>query len=157
MGVREKKDWKNEEKKTDEEKKWGKKKEAEGDRTRPKEAGRKNGIVISGIKWRMVDLERAVEEMIEKKIKIKVRVKTAKGITFKNGEQEVVAEINSWEEKREIMKRKKELEDWVFIDDDLTWEEREVQRRLRRIAIEEREKNGEYVKVGYDRIFLGGK
>lgn len=80
----------------------------------------------------------------------------ARMIYFRRGEQGVVAELGSREEKREVMRRKV-LADGVFADDDLTKREREVQQRLRRIAIGEREKKGEYMKIGFGKIFLGGK
>lgn len=44
----------------------------------------------------------------------------------------MMAEMDSWEEKRRVMGRKKELKERVFIDNDMTRKEKEVQQRLRR-------------------------
>lgn len=42
----------------------------------------------------------------------------------------MLAELDSWEQKREVMTRKKNLEKDVIIEDDLTRKKREVQKKL---------------------------
>ncbi|XP_073968234.1 uncharacterized protein [Bombus fervidus] len=59
--------------------------------------------------------------------------------------------MKSMEEKRRIMKEKSKLEKGVYIDDDLTRKEREIQQHIRRVARERKEK-GEYVKIGYKKL-----
>lgn len=86
-----------------------------------------------------------------------LKVKVRRGFIFKKGEQGVVAELKSWEEKQEIMRRKKGLEEGIYIDNDLTREERERQQKLRKITWGERERKGKFVKVGYGKIFLEGR
>lgn len=53
------------------------------------------------------------------------------------------------------MDRKKELERGIFIDDDLTKKDREIQQRLRRRAYEEREKEEKC--KSYKRIWMKEK
>lgn len=54
----------------------------------------------------------------------------------------VVVELGN-EKKREIMGKKKEFREEVFIDDDLTKKAREIQQMLRKMAYEKREKERE--------------
>ncbi|XP_071574636.1 uncharacterized protein [Temnothorax nylanderi] len=60
----------------------------------------------------------------------------------------------SWESKRDIMKKKKELgrKYKSFLDDDLTKEERRIQTEIRKIAREKREK-GKRVTIAYHKIW----
>lgn len=92
--------------------------DAEGRGTRWEEEARRNGIVTSGMKWSMKELETEVEAMLEEKLKLRIRVRGARRILYRNGEQGVVAKSGTWE-KKEVTRRKKELEEGVFIDDDL--------------------------------------
>jgi hypothetical protein len=59
----------------------------------------------------------------------------------------MLAKIESWEQKKNIMLSKSKLKEKkgerMYIDDDLTKEERETQKKLRELAREEREnRNG---------------
>lgn len=63
----------------------------------------------------------------------------------------IVVTMKSMEEKRRIMKQKSKLEKGVYIDDDLTRKEREIQQHIRRLARERKEK-GEYIKIGYKKL-----
>lgn len=48
-----------------------------------------------------------------------------------------MVELDSWDKKREIMARKKNLKTEVYIEDDLTKKERNIQKQLRERAKEE--------------------
>ena len=52
----------------------------------------------------------------------------------------IVATMKSMEEKIRVMKEERKLEKGIYIDDDLTRKEREVQQQIRRIARIRREK-----------------
>lgn len=80
----------------------------------------------------------------------------AREICFRSEKQDMVAKLGNRDEKRDFMRRNGELVEGVYIDDNLTKREREVQQRLKRMAVEERERRGEYIKVRYGKIFLGG-
>lgn len=96
-----------------------------------------------------------MEEFIKEKLKVEIKVKKTSAIKLRGDKTIVAAEIESWEQKRDIMKNKKVLERGLFIEDDLTRREREIQQKLREIARGERE-NGN-VKVGYKKITIGEK
>lgn len=151
---REKEDWKREEErlreriKDLEREESGPKEEEEREKEetegygRNKEEERRRSIVIKEVTWRMVNVEREVEEFIEEKLKVRVKVRRAKEIVYWNGGQGMVAELESREEKREVMWKKKGLEKEIYIDDDLTKEERERKQRIRERMGEVRRKAG---------------
>lgn len=61
----------------------------------------------------------------------------------------VIAEVDSWEQKRNIMSRKKDLVRGIIIKDDLTQKEKEIQQQLREIASREWEKGAKNLRIGY--------
>jgi len=73
------------------------------------------------------------------------------------GREVVIIRMDSWERKEEIMRRKKKLGSRkIYIDNDLSQEERKVQRKLREIARDERA-DGKRARVGYRRIDIEGQ
>jgi hypothetical protein len=60
-----------------------------------------------------------------------------------NVKETLLAKIESWEQKKNIMLNKSTLKerkgDRIYIEDDLTNEERKTQKKLREVAREERE------------------
>jgi hypothetical protein len=74
----------------------------------------------------------------------------------KNNRDIVRVELNTFEEKINVMKNKSKLQGQeCFIDDDMTLNEREIQAELRKLAREEKEK-GNSVKVGYQKLQING-
>ena len=109
---------------------------------------RKNNIVITGSG--KGNLER-VWGLLEVEVDI-----VAAHELGKSGNM-VLVETRCWEEKRKIMSAKRKLRGTnIFVDDDLTPEERRVQRELRLRAKEER-KNGVEVWVGYRKMKIAGE
>ena len=117
---------------------------------------RKNNIILKGMNWKAESLEQEVEEYIRDNIKIIIEVKKANKITMGVGRSMVIAELVSWEQKRSIMSRKKDLKKGNIIEDDLTRKERGIQMKLREMARKEREKRDDKVRVGYKKINKGG-
>jgi hypothetical protein len=69
----------------------------------------------------------------------------------------VLVELKNMDEKRKLMMAKKRLIGTkIYVDDDLTVEERGVQWRIRERAAEERKK-GKVVKVGYRKVMIGNE
>lgn len=117
---------------------------------------RRNNIIIRGIRFDGEGKSRQVEDFIEKELNVKVRIEWAAKLGGENSTT-TVAKVQSWEGKREVMKLKNRLGDRkVYIDNDLTWEEREVQKSLRERARVERER-GRRVKIGYRKICIEDK
>lgn len=83
----------------------------------------------------------------------KIDIGTRKGLG-KNRREIVVVELKDWETKQRIMSVKSKLgERKIYIEHDLTREEREVQKILRKRAREER-REGRKVKVGYRKLVI---
>jgi hypothetical protein len=77
---------------------------------------------------------------------VKVNVKEA----FKlNKDKVMMAKIESWEEKKSKLKERKS--EGMYINDDLTNEERKTQKKLREVARGKRDR-GKTVKIGYRKI-----
>lgn len=118
---------------------------------------RKKNIIIKGLSEGKKMVEQDVEKFIEEALRIEVKIKRVSEIKTKGKNKWMLAELESWEQKKEVMEKKKNLEKSVRIEDDLTKKEREIQEKLRVIAREEREKGDVKVRIGYKKIFLKQK
>lgn len=116
---------------------------------------RRNNIVIKGLENKEKSIEKMAREFLEKEFGIKEGV--GKIDTVGKGKRELaVVELKDWETKQKIMREKSKLgERKIYIDHDLTKEEREVQRILIERAREERIK-GKKVKIGYRKLVIDG-
>jgi len=90
--------------------------------------------------WKAERLEQEVEGFIRDSLKIEIGVKKASKITLREGKNIVIAELDNWEQKRNVMSNKKELKKDIIMEDDLTKKERGIQQKLREMARKEREK-----------------
>lgn len=120
-----------------------------------RESRRKN-VIVAGIPIDTADpqeVKQCVESFIEQNLEIKIQVKSA----HKLGGKMCLIELADLKEKEEIMKNKHRLKNLrgqrVYINDDLTEGEREVQKQIRLRAREERG-GGKKVKVGYNRLII---
>ena len=120
------------------------------ERERERENRRKN-VVIKGVDWNEGSNEGTVKEFIRGKKKVKAKIERTQMIRVGNKNTIIMAMMNSMEEKIRVMKEKRKLEKGIYIDDDLTRKEREVQQQIRRITKAKREK-GEYVRIGYKKL-----
>lgn len=117
---------------------------------------RRNNIVIRGVRWQERNIEAEAEQFLKNELKVEVMVRKARKVGERGQESVTVVEIGEWEKKKEIMEKKKNLSKGVYIDDDLTREEREVQKKLRDRAREEKGR-GKRVRVGYRKIRIEDK
>lgn len=117
---------------------------------------KRNNIIIKGWEAQKRDsLESEVTEMLKKELNAEVRVEEA--FWTKRGTNMITAKLENKDQKREIMTKKKNLKGKrIFIDNDLTWKERQVQKEIWKIAEEEKGK-GAKVKIGYRKIEVNGK
>ena len=77
-------------------------------------------------------------QFISKNITTEVEIRKARKIKGSGGKEIVIAKLENWN-KREEMRRKKKLKTGVYIENDLTWREREMQRKLKEIAKQKKE------------------
>lgn len=115
---------------------------------------RKCNIVVRGMRI-AEDMERN-KEMVVKLIKYKVRVNCKIIRCWRSGEV-IIAKIENEDKKWEIMQNKYRLRgEQIFIDSDLSWEERKIQERINRWAKEQRGR-GREIKVGKGRVKVEGR
>ena len=117
----------------------------------------KNNIIISGLEIKEEDgagLKHGLEHFIERTIGVKVQIKEAREI----GTKICKAELDSAYEKEMVMKNKnklKQLQDRIYINNEMTKEEREAQKKIKQIAEEERKK-GKNTKIGFQKVTIDG-
>ncbi|XP_014222235.1 centrosomal protein of 120 kDa-like [Trichogramma pretiosum] len=113
---------------------------------------RRLNVVIKGCKGMSENVKVEVEKLLQDKIGVKVHFEAA----WKSG-QVVIGRCQNAEQKEEIMRGKAKLVgSTIFIDNDLTFEERKVQERINRWAREQRDK-GKEVRVGLGKVCVNGK
>jgi len=113
---------------------------------------RKDNITIRG--WGKVEKveKENVEEFLKDRLGLEIKVKGCKV----DGKV-IVVSLNSSEDKKEIMKGKSKLKGGnIFIDNDLTWEERKTQERINKWVKEQRGK-GKEVRSGLARVRIEGR
>lgn len=100
--------------------------------------GKKNNIIIKGYRFKeKEELKKQVENFLSDNLKDEIRVKKAQRLRKEEvgkGGEIILVKLQEWKEKKAIMVKKKELKKGIYIEDDLTRKEREVQMRLRKIA-----------------------
>lgn len=118
---------------------------------------RRNNIVINGYEIKGPNIEKEVEDFIGKELKVEATVKEAYKIKSEQGKFIVVAKLESLYKKTEVMKNKNKLKGRnIFIESDMTKEERKIQYEIRNIARGEIKK-GNKTKVSYQKIYINDK
>lgn len=116
---------------------------------------KKNHIIIQGLK---VNGEKVKEEtalFLREHLGFTGKIITARTIGYER--DKILAQINSYEEKVEIMMNKYKLRNKpIYINNDETKKEKEIQIKLRNMAREKRIE-GKEAHVSYKRIKIDGK
>ena len=122
-----------------------------------KKAEKKCNIVINGINFKSENA-RELDEEINKFINTELKIKSDVSSSYKIANKNVyIAKCFSFAEKSSIMKNKYKLQGKkVFINNDYTKKEIEVQKKLKELAKEE-QKKGKKTKIGYRKIQIDGK
>lgn len=95
--------------------------------------------------------EKWIEELIKTKLGVDMKTEG-----YRVSGTVVVVKLENEDKKKEIMSNKNKLKgERIFIENDLSWEERKIQEKMNRWAREKREK-GFQVKIGLGRIRIGG-
>jgi hypothetical protein len=119
---------------------------------------RKNNIVITG--WRSEGSSKQQSRVeVEKFIKENIGEAKVKDCYNINKDQ-ILVQMEEWSGKEKVMKQKGKLRgnratEKIFIDNYLTKKEREIQKKIRAIAREEK-RQGKDLKVGYMKITIEG-
>lgn len=119
---------------------------------------RRNNIIIKGLKLKEEkpeQMEKEISNLFKEEVGEEVNIKTVNKI----GKETILVEMENWEQKIKIMKGKYKLMKnegtrKIYIDNDLTKNEREIQKKIY-LEAKERRKDGWQVKVGYKKIKIG--
>lgn len=122
-------------------------------------ANRRDNIIINGIALKgnnNIDMTRELERFLYENLQVQTEIREVHRINQKLW----MARVGSFEGKIDILKNKYKLKNGdnkkIYINSDLTVQEREIQKKLGGIADEKR-KEGKGVKVGYQRLTIDGK
>lgn len=122
-------------------------------------AGRKNNILITGIEIKEKQTENIKEEL-KQFMKHNLQVETEITEVYKLDTKTWIARIGSFEKKLEILRNKRRLKNGdykrVYINNDLTEHERNIQRKIRNRADKERD-DGKTVRMGFKRMIIDGE
>lgn len=120
---------------------------------------KKNNIVVKGlsIENENENVKEKVEEFIKKEMKIETKLTKAMKINIGTKSEMILAQVESWEMKRKIMEGKSKLKGTkIYVDNDLTKNEREIQREIRNI-VRETARAGDKVRIGYQKLAINEK
>lgn len=116
----------------------------------------RNNLIVTGLNTegqKEDQLKETMRVMLERELGVKTEI----GRAVRINNQKCLIEMKEWRDKLSILTEKNRLKGRkIFIDTDLTKKEREVQKKIRDRAREERGK-GEWTKVGYKKLFISGK
>lgn len=117
---------------------------------------RRNNVVIQGMSIKTSDheqLKNSMKYFMEQELNINVEIKKA----IKLGEKTCLIELDNQTEKKKIMQNKNKLKNKkdgkIYINDDLSKKDRNIQKQIRTIAIQER-KNGKETRIGYRKLYI---
>lgn len=120
---------------------------------------KQNNVIISGLKIDTSDqylLKGAMENFIKQHLDIEVPIRSATRL----GQKTCLIVLEKMEDKVKVMENKSKLRklenEKIYINNDLTIKERDIQKKIRKRAEEERKK-GRKVKIGYQKLVIDGK
>lgn len=118
---------------------------------------RRNNIIIKGLQTEGGQMSKKIEEFLSEKLRIQEKIESSTKIDMgRNNNEGVLVRLSDHKKKGAIMEKNKMLRGTqIFIDDDLTKEERKIQMRLKEKMKEERNK-GNRVRIGYQKIEING-
>lgn len=123
-----------------------------------KKKSKENNVVVSGVEIKYEDplqIKEQIQSFTRESLGIESKIRDVR----KLGPKTCLVELENRNEKRKIMFNKRKLKEIpnrkIFIMDDLTKRELEMQKKLRSKAIEEKAK-GKEVTIGYRKLTIDG-
>lgn len=119
---------------------------------------RKNNTILTGIEIEGDNLDKSIEMIIKKELDIVASIKKSYRLVNQKNIPMYMIEWSTWNDKMKVMRNKHKLKEnsrKIYIENDLTPDERKIQLELRHIARQEKAKN-KRVKVGYQKICIEG-
>ncbi|RLU27393.1 hypothetical protein DMN91_001197 [Ooceraea biroi] len=98
-----------------------------------------------------------IKQTLRQELQIEADIEDAYWIKREQSRRMLVAKLRSWQQKKEILIKKSKMKGKkLYIDNDLTKKERDVQKEITGIARTKREQGWE-VKIGYKKLIANGK
>ncbi|KAK2574881.1 hypothetical protein KPH14_013012 [Odynerus spinipes] len=111
---------------------------------------KKCNIIIKGLNGKGTMEE--IKQFMQIKLKIEPKIETTQVINTGNNNKMIRVKLADWENKQLVNSNKKLLKgEQIYIDNDLTKRQREIQSKINKYAKEQREK-GRNTKIGYQRL-----
>lgn len=118
---------------------------------------RKNNIIIKGLQVESRTATQDVENMMKSNLELNIDIKEVVILETKREQKMIVVKMENMEDKKKVMKAKNKLKGKnIYIEDDMTKEERMVQYELRKSARNIR-KTGKEVKIGFQKLIIDGE
>lgn len=118
---------------------------------RKEKAQKRDNIIIKGKTFEKSNTTESVRKFIKEKIDIDLHILETKTIKVGAAEHTVV-KLGSLEQKIQVLKAKSKLKneiEKIFIENDLTFQERKIQREIKNFA---KQHTGKEVKIGYQKV-----
>lgn len=119
---------------------------------------KKNNLLIRGVEIDSKNREiisGAMENMIKQYMDVEVKIKNA----YKINDRTCLIEIDNFNQKLEVLKNKHKLKNVksqiIYIENDLTTKERDIQKTIRAVANTEKRK-GKSVKISFNKLVIEG-
>lgn len=118
---------------------------------------RANNILIKGMDHAGIRTKDAVENLLGKELNVSCKVKSVTEIKNRGENPMLLVELDSKEEKRNVMMNKNKLKGkMIYVDNDWTKEERKMSYVIRKKAAEKRREN-KNVKIFYNKLVVDDK
>lgn len=118
---------------------------------------RKNNVIIKGLHPGSQNVQKEVEKMFAEKLKVQTGARDAFKISKPGKGDIILVKMESWAKKQEVMRASNLLKGTeIYVEHDLTREERKIQVEIRKIAREENNK-GKNTKIGYKKLIIEGE
>lgn len=117
---------------------------------------RKDNIVIKGKTFDIRNTAEEIRKFLKEKLEIDAQILETKPIKIGENEHTIV-KLGSTQQKTQVMKAKSKLKqeaEKIFIENDLTFQERKIQKEIKNFA---REHKGKEVKIGYQKVTVEGR
>lgn len=116
---------------------------------------RRKNIVIKGVKIRdELKAKEEVEGILQNKLQVVGGVERVRVVETKKAGKLIIAEMKNLESKTEVMRARNKLKGTtIYLDDDLTYEERIIQKKIREIMKQERMK-GNRATMSYRKLTI---
>lgn len=117
---------------------------------------RKNNIIIKGVSTEH-EAKQTVEKLFTETLGVQSKIIDAFKINKPDKKGILLVKMENWHMKQEVMKMKNKLKgSQIYIEHDLTNEERKIQWEIRNIAKEENAK-GKQTRIGFKKLIINGE